>query len=278
MMNHEEAILKLSRDPIYKQRIYDSYLCGNMIQNCVRYFDSIEFNETLKLIKNLKLGSDFLEIGAGPGFASIAFSKSGFNVTALELDSSNILGVGAIKCSQIQNNVYINLIHSSGNSLPFSDSIFDIIYFRQSLHHMMHSGVVLLEANRVLKSGGIILAMREHVVSNSRQLCFFLKKHPVHRLCGGEYAYTLKYYKSRLLEAGFERILILKPFSSPINYYPFSESELKYEIAKRLRFRSLKKIFLILANRAYISTMIFKVMNILVRRPGRNYSFIFKKP
>jgi hypothetical protein len=72
---------------------------------------------------------------------------------------------------------------------------------------------------RVLRRDGVFLATRAHVVSGKRQLAAFLESHPVHRLAGGENAYTLTQYRSALRKAGFRHILSLGRAQSPLNLY-----------------------------------------------------------
>jgi hypothetical protein len=77
----------------------------------------------------------------------------------------------------------------------------------------------------VLKQGGVFMATREHVVDDGAQLARFLRRHPVHRLAGGEHAYSLDRYLNAIRAAGLSVEAILGPWDSVINAFPIARSE-----------------------------------------------------
>jgi G-rich domain on putative tyrosine kinase len=87
---------------------------------------------------------------------------------------------------------------------------------------------------RVLKPGGRLVAVREHVISGKKDLPAFLSCHPLHRLYGGENAFLLTTYRNAMLQAGFTINCVLSPLSSVINYAPYTEETLKNVIADRV--------------------------------------------
>lgn len=76
------------------------------------------------------------------------------------------------------------------------------------------------EIARVLKPGGPLIATREHVVSDERQLPQFWANHPAHQLAGGEMAYELSRYHSSLRTAGFKSIRVYGPWDTIVNHFP----------------------------------------------------------
>src|SRR5437660_5887222 len=96
----EEAIDILRRDSQYHNLIFDAYLTVDLGGNCRRFAGSAEFAEVLGLIKaHRPAARDILDIPAGNGIATCAFARAGFNVVAVEPDSSASVGPGAIAAS-----------------------------------------------------------------------------------------------------------------------------------------------------------------------------------
>jgi ubiquinone/menaquinone biosynthesis C-methylase UbiE len=234
-----------------------------------------EFSEVLHIIKNEKPeASVILDLAAGNGIASYAFTKAGFKVTALEPDASETVGRGAInfiKTKEGLNN--LDVFDGYGESMPFNDDSFEVVYLRQALHHAADLEGMLKEIFRVLKRGGLLLATREHVVDNYNEgLKEFLDSQADHQLYGGEYAYTLDDYKSAIVSQGFTIRKIFKPYESPVNIHPGNLSELHASILKS---RKGKLIKLILGRKVALNAVLFLANRRKIQ--GRIYSFIAKK-
>ena len=163
--------------------------------------------------------------------------------------------------------------------LPFNDGEFDVIFARAVLHHMKGLDAGCAELARVLKPGGVLLAIREHVISRLEDLPAFLDSHPLHSLYGGENAYLLSRYRNALESAGFLVVRQLSPLSSPINYYPQTKESLRQELVTRVgRIPGLG----LLMDRALrldtLSHLAFRFVTLIDNRPGRLYSFVCNKP
>ena len=259
-MTWEEIIIEIRKDTNYKDLVNYAYFDEDLVLNVERFIKREEWFETKKLLvaKNaLHKGMMVLDIGAGNGISTIAFALEGLNVTAIEPDNSITIGANAIrdlaKKYKLENN--INVIESFGEKMPLSSESFDIVYIRQTMHHAENLGLFLKEVSRVLKPGGILLTVRDHVVNDEKQKNEFLNQHPLHKYYGGENAFSLKEYIDSIELAGLNVIKILGPLDSPINYYPL-ESKLP-----KLLF-SLKLAFLKV------------VKNNFKHRAGRLYSFL----
>jgi ubiquinone/menaquinone biosynthesis C-methylase UbiE len=169
-----------------------------------------------------------LDIGAGNGVASISFALLGYEVTAAEPDPSDTIGRGAIKTlSAYYQLSTIKVVEAFGERLPFDDNTFDIIYIRQAMHHASDLGIFIKEAGRVLKRGGIVLTLRDHVVTSQKDKEKFLQRHPLHHYYGGENAFTLATYRGAFENAGLTILQEISPSASPINYDPWSQTQLK---------------------------------------------------
>lgn len=104
-------------------------------------------------IKGIHSGT-LLDIGCGGGFLSEEFAKDGFRVCGVDPSPKSI---NAAKEHATINNLDIEYFVACGESLPFSDSSFDIVACCDVLEHVNDPSMVIREVSRVLKKGGIFL-------------------------------------------------------------------------------------------------------------------------
>jgi ubiquinone/menaquinone biosynthesis C-methylase UbiE len=228
-MTWEETITYIQNTPSFASLVRDTYIAADLPSNVERFRSSVEFKETQLLLKKYVAAPapKLLDIGAGNGVASVSFALSGYQVTALEPDKSMTVGSGAIKTvADYYQLTTIQVIESFGERLPFDDESFDIIYVRQALHHALDLTAFVKEAGRVLKKQGIMLTLRDHVVRSEREKKRFLARHPLHRYYGGENAFSLSAYREAFKEAGLTILQQISPSASPINYDPWSKTQL----------------------------------------------------
>lgn len=275
-MTWEEAIQDLRKKPENQQAILDNYFEENIYTSAERFLNSGEFQALKAYIPTL--AKTALDIGAGRGMSSVAFALQGIQTTALEPDPSMDVGAGAIKLLAEHFKLNLKVIESFGESLPFPDNSFDMVYVRQVLHHAHDLSKFCKEVARVLKPGGTFIATREHVLTKNEDLNAFLNSHPLHHLYGGEHAYTLAFYLACMKNAGLSVQHILHPYSSEINYAPITRREMQTNFAARLSNylgKSLAQFFIRLP-------LVFRFLSNLKaasdNTPGRLYSFISTKP
>ncbi len=221
----EEAILRLRDDPRWAPSMRDSYLDADVAGAARRFEASGEFIATRDLLGERLRGATVLDLGAGTGIASRALAAAGaVCVVALEPDPSPVVGQGAIRvaCADVGG---VCVVGGTGESLPFRDAAFDVVYARQVLHHARDLRTLVAECRRVLRPGGVLLVCREHVVDDERQLRAFLEEHPVHQLAGGEHAFSLPTYLDAFASARLEVRAVLGPWSSVINAFPAVRSD-----------------------------------------------------
>lgn len=227
-MNWEETIRHIRKDPAYKELVEYSYLDEDLTLNVERFKSSQEFSETIKLIdKYAPNAKTLLDIGSGNGISAIAFALKGFQVTAAEPDPSETVGCGAIRILKKKFHLdSLNLISSFGENLPLEGNQFDVVYIRQAMHHAADLKAFVKEASRVLKPGGLLLTIRDHVIYGSKDKQIFLEVHPLQKFYGGENAFTSQEYENAMAQAGLTVKRRIKYYDSAINFFPVSDREI----------------------------------------------------
>jgi len=117
----------------------------------------VEFITTMKYIHDyVKPGAKVLEVGAGTGRYSIALSREGYQVQAMELIEHNI----EVFKSKLTDNEHIDI--KQGNALDLSvydNNSFDAVLILGPMYHLYNEEdkvQVLKEAKRILKKDGYI--------------------------------------------------------------------------------------------------------------------------
>jgi ubiquinone/menaquinone biosynthesis C-methylase UbiE len=274
-MKWEDAVKQWRNTPGSTQDILDNYFEEDIIASAKRFSESGEFKAVWSFVPTH--ASTLLDIGAGRGIASYAFAKNGLQVTALEPDPSNDVGAGAIRTIAAKTNLNINTVESFGEQLPFDTNTFDVVYARQVLHHAADLNQFCAEVFRVLKPGGFFIATREHVITTKHDLQKFLDKHPLHKLYGGEHAFTLQEYTGAITQAGMKLIKVLHPYASEINYAPVSTADLRQRFIISLSQFTGKSIAKKVINNSTLFNTICSLKSKFYNEPGRLYSFIAKR-
>jgi ubiquinone/menaquinone biosynthesis C-methylase UbiE len=268
-MNWHETIEYIRKVPAYEDLVKEAYFSADLKSNIESFRNSPEFKETLELIISLNSSKNLniLDIGAGNGISSIALALEGMNVVAIEPDPSDSIGAGAIEKMKLEYHLNnLEIIMSYGENIPLNDNSFEMVYARQTMHHANNLEQFTKSIYRVLKPNGILLTIRDHVITDEEDKKSFLINHPLHKFYGGENAYTLDEYKQALIGAGFRISKILGPSDSIINYSPWSKDRLAILLKNKFGKWAVNSFLLNLA-----------WLFILYRQkklPGRLFSFI----
>lgn len=272
----EEAVGWLLQQPAQRALCEACYYDRPALGAAQRFWASAEWR-TLRAVMPCPPGAA-LDVGAGMGVAAYALARDGWRTVALEPDASDLVGAGAIRRLAAEAGLAIEVAQEWGESLPFADASFDVVHARQVLHHARDLPRFCCELQRVLKPGGTLVATREHVVSSAAQLPAFLAKHPLHKLYGGENAYTLADYLDALKGAGLQVQRQWGPLESVINYAPLTEAGLADEIARRgARLPGTGLAVQVLLAPPWRAGAL-ALLSRLDRRPGRLYSFVARRP
>jgi SAM-dependent methyltransferase len=262
----EESVCWLRDQPDQQDLVRACFYDDPLIDAAKRYYNSTEWHAINLLLEGVPKGVA-LEIGAGRGISSYALARDGWQITAMEPDSSSIIGAGAIRELASEEMLDIRVVEKCGEDLPFMDASFDLVFSRQVLHHASDLGKFCREMSRVLRPGGTFMAVRDHVISRKEDLGEFQRNHPLHNLYGGENAFLLSEYVGAIESAGIRITHILNPYDSDINLFPNTRKELKKRLSKKL-FSQNDKL---------IPDFVLHLLGAIFRTPGRLYSFIGKK-
>lgn len=273
----EDAVRRLREQPEHQKIVVDCYYDDPLMEAANRYYSSEEWLAIQKI--SSAFSGAALDVGAGRGIASYALAMDGFEVTSLEPNPSELVGAAAIRSLSLEAGLNIKVVENFSEKLPFADGVFDLIFARAVLHHTLDLRAACVEFHRVLKPGGIFLAIREHVVSNKADIPIFLDQHPLHYLYGGENAFLLDQYREAIEGAGFVKFQLISPWASAINYAPRTLKELKFDLLVQIdKFIPWGgKIFKLLILIPGAWAVICFTLRYIDNRPGRLYSFVARK-
>jgi SAM-dependent methyltransferase len=269
-------VVWLRNQPDRRQLVLDAYYDDPLPAAAKRYHESDEWREIAGLLRGRS--GKALDVGAGRGIASYALAREGFAVTALEPDPSAIVGAAAIRALAAEAKLPINVVEELSERLPFADGEFDVVFARAVLHHTSDLDRACAEMFRVLRRGGIFVAVREHVISRESDLQAFLDDHPLHHLYGGEHAFLLDRYLGALSKAGFVPVEVLSPLQSPINLFPYTLGTLREAVVDRASQKLFGRPFWRMAlGSDRVFAALLSLASRFDNRPGRLYSFIAHK-
>lgn len=289
-MTWEETIDYIRTLPEYKDLVELAYFEKDLSLNVKRFRKSEEYFETKKLLSeytNLDSSVKMIDIGSGNGISAVAFALDGVNVTAVEPDPSETIGAGAIRQLKEEFNLLnLDIFEGFAEELKFPDGYFDIVYTRQCMHHAKNLQQFLNESHRVLKKGGLLVTIRDHVIFDEKDKEWFLKSHPLQKFYGGENAFNAAEYKLAMENAGFVIKRELKHFDNVINHFPLDKED---KIRRETDFTDLinsiveKKLGVLSKSQIVRKIAFAKVKKRLknpfdeLAIPGRMYSYVAKK-
>jgi SAM-dependent methyltransferase len=284
-MTWDETIAFIRSQPEYKNLVEWAYFDADLPKNVERFRQTQEYAATCQLIrKYAPQAKKIADIGCGNGMSSIAFALEGWDVTSLEPDPSDTVGAGAIRWLknhyQIQN---LQIFEDIAERMPLEAAGFDVVYIRQAMHHAQDLEQFIAQAARILKKGGLLLTIRDHVVYNEPDKQWFLENHPLQKFYGGENAYQAGEYQSAMRKAGLEVRETLAYYDSVINYFPTASAPIEKSRPNQTIIRAWQES--IWMKIPYLRRFVFqhytqKYGQLLdeSKISGRMYSFVATKP
>ncbi len=131
------------------------------IRSIVTFYAAKENTDFVKAIRLYELDitlsllpkeGRLLEIGAGTGWQARALEDHGYNISAIDLPTSNYRGTRIWPVTEYD-----------GENIPFEDNTFDIIFSSNALEHIPHIYEFQKEIHRVLKPDGLVI----HILPSS---------------------------------------------------------------------------------------------------------------
>jgi len=272
----EDAVTWLLAQPDKQQLVMDCYYDGTPQSAAERYWNSDEWAAIRTFLPSPT--GRAIDLGAGRGIASYALAKDGWEVISVEPDTSCLVGGGAIRNISQSEGLSITVIEEFGEGISRESDSVDLVFARQVLHHARDLPGLCRELFRLMKPGGTLVAVRDHVINSRDELDSFLKMHPLHQLYGGENAYTRAEYLDALRAAGFKVEKVMGSFDSVINYAPYNDETLKAEIKHRMKRFPLGTQLGCLLDISFVYRIMLMLLSWFDPRPGRLYSFICIKP
>lgn len=140
------------------------FLGYDSLEGWLKYVDSRargpHWQKALEVLQP-KAGGTILDFGAGGCWASYLFSKMGCQVSALDFDMHNDTGLYSSKKLQEITGLSFNLVAGDCEQMPFKDESFDIAFGSGILHHAEDLNKMVSETARVVKEGGLVMAINE---------------------------------------------------------------------------------------------------------------------
>ena len=276
LLTWEEAVQWLRKQPEKQELVRECYYDDPLELVAERFSNSEEW-QAIEYLLRKQIPGKVLDLGAGRGISSYAFAQSGCSVTSLEPDPSALVGAKAIQSLIDRTQLPIKVIQEYGETLPFEDNYFDIVYGRAVLHHACVLKKFCKEAARVLKPKGVFLATREHVISKKEDLPKFLDSHTLHFLYGGENAYLLQEYTEAISVAGLKLQKVIGSYESVINYAPKTQTEFQSATASALTRLLGKKLASGIAEIRAVQEFAGWYASRKSNVPGRLYTFLVVK-
>jgi SAM-dependent methyltransferase len=275
-MSWEDAVRWLIARPDRQDLVRDCYFDPPLAAAADRYRASGEWAAARAFLP--RPPGRALDLGAGNGIVSAALAGDGWTVAALEPDPSALVGAGAVAALSAERGLGVAVVRGWGEALPFRDGAFDAVVCRQVLHHAADLPGLCREIARVLRPGGRLLALRDHVVAGPGEMEAFFAVHPLHALYGGENAFTEAQYLSAFRGAGLSVERRLRSFDSPVNLAPRTSERLWREIGVRLAGRAGGAALAGAMRFPGLGAAALRLLSAVDRRPGRLFSFVCAKP
>ncbi|MBN2187677.1 MAG: class I SAM-dependent methyltransferase [Dehalococcoidia bacterium] len=192
----------------------------------------------MQLIKKYESGTSLLDIGCGEGFFLLNASEVGYTAKGIEVSQD------AVAYAQKELGLDVDMGHFGESQLP--ENYFDVVTLWQVLEHVPYPLMILKEAHRILKPGGLAAIATPNIGGVPARVLgkrwWNIRRVHINQ-------FTTETLKGIIKNAGFKKV-------SSVSYWEcISLSMLFIPILKYLRvYEPLKAIF-------YPSSILGKVMD-----------------
>ena len=205
-----------------------------------------------KILKKVA-GKKILEIGCGNGELSVWLAKNDADVYGVDISDESIK-IAEKRSDENNTNDRTHFYACPAEHVPFEKDFFDVVFINVSLHHL-EIDIALKEFKRVLKSGGIIVAIEplafSKTIQNFRTSKFVTKLYPIRQETPTERILLiddLKLIETVFCNTAFIPYRMFSPFVykiKPLFFFLarcFFSKEKNFETQKEKMNRSLQKI------------------------------------
>ncbi len=127
------------------------------------------YKSELRILEGFERTNEILEIGSLPYHMTFFLSKSGFNVTGLDLNPERGKAFIEKHCLNVL------ACDIEREKLPFEDGHFDIVLFMEVFEHLRIDPIFTMnEINRVIRPGGTLILSTPNLYKLSNVLNFLL--------------------------------------------------------------------------------------------------------
>lgn len=115
-----------------------------------------EFISIIKRLTGGRQGLAAAELGAGSGWVSWMMANAGFDMWICDFEPNSLFSGWVYAHDRLGPG---RRIVADARYAPFADQSFDVVLLKEFVHHVEERDLLLAEANRILRPGGIVAVM-----------------------------------------------------------------------------------------------------------------------
>ncbi len=192
--------------------------------------ESLYFRSLLETIKTK--GGRLLDFAAGTCWTSYIFAEKGYDVVALEMNPSELCGLGIFK--KYRDKMPFRAVLGDCENSPLKEGVFDVVFCFQALHHAADLDRMVSEMARCVKRGGFVIAGGEHIRPFFAGEKEFREKHPAVIFGANEHAYPYYRYRDAFKRAGIAKVKVL-PRGFECDFETISRKHMRFLMKALLR-------------------------------------------
>lgn len=177
---------------------------SSIMGTVARYAGDPQWEHARQFIQPKK-GLRVIDCGAGRCWASYLLAVDGCEVVAVDMNMDAVAGLMAGRKITRETPVSFDIVCADLEHLPFRASVFDRALGSQFLHHAFSLERMTGEISRVMRTGGVLVALNEHTIplymKNDKE---FRERHPAVASGVNEHAFHFGHYVRVLSDAGLE--------------------------------------------------------------------------